>query len=79
VGKLRVADGSVGGCLSVSSNKGGLTLLIFEHQVIDLLHIGLINLDVDEFRYPLKDFRYLAHGATGYLDRNWSGHAHFYL
>jgi hypothetical protein len=38
-----------GGCW-LGLNKGGLTLLIFECQVFDLLHAGLLDLYADEFR-----------------------------
>jgi hypothetical protein len=30
--------------------KGGLALLVFSRQVVDLLVVGLIDLTVDEFR-----------------------------
>jgi hypothetical protein len=51
-----VANGSVRACLSASKNKGGLALVIFEHHILDLLHIGLLNLDVDEFWSPSLRF-----------------------
>jgi hypothetical protein len=35
------ADGGMGTCLSASKNKGSLAMLFFEHQGLDLLHVGL--------------------------------------
>jgi hypothetical protein len=59
-----------GAYLSTSWNKGALTLLIFEHQVVDLLQVDLVDLDADEFRSSF--WRFLLFGAwrIGYLDQN---------
>jgi hypothetical protein len=43
-------DGRVEDCLSTSKNKGGLTLLFFEHQDVGLFHVGVLDLAADEFR-----------------------------
>jgi hypothetical protein len=40
----------VGTHLSASKNKGGLALLIFEHQVVYLLHASHHDLDANEFQ-----------------------------
>jgi hypothetical protein len=44
----RVGCGQSGGGYLL--NKDGLALLIFECQVIDMLHVGLLDLNADEFR-----------------------------
>jgi hypothetical protein len=60
-------------------NKGWFTLLFIEFQIIDMLHSGLFDLDIDAcFDHPLRDLRRLVHWAARYLDRNWSGHARPY-
>jgi hypothetical protein len=39
-----VADGGMGVCLYATKNKGGMALLFFEHEGIDLLYVGLLDL-----------------------------------
>ena len=51
-----MSDGDPLLCHALPCNKGGFVLLLFERQVADLLHEGLLDLAAGEFRLSPRKF-----------------------
>jgi hypothetical protein len=61
------------------ANKGGLDPLIFERQVVDLLHVGLLDGGANELWSSYQRFPLIGAWHTGYLERNRYDRVHPYL